>query len=112
MKNITMLAGGLLALSLILAGCAQEKSGETTNEQSAAVTPDAGTRLISLDVEGMTCTGCETGIKMALKKIDGVKKVDASYADGSASVVVEDGTVPDEKIIEAIEKVGYSAKLK
>ena len=32
MKNITMLAGGLLALALILAGCAQEKSGETTNE--------------------------------------------------------------------------------
>ncbi|MBE0652622.1 MAG: heavy-metal-associated domain-containing protein [Bacteroidales bacterium] len=56
----------LLALSLALFSC---KSGgndsKTSGEQSADINP-ANVVLIDMDVNGMTCTGCENTIKTGL----------------------------------------------
>jgi copper chaperone CopZ len=62
-------------------------------------------------VDGMTCGGCEVGVKVAVKKLDGVEKVTASYKDARAAVTYDRSKVTVEEIEAAIEKIGYSAEV-
>lgn len=64
------------------------------------------------EVEGMTCGGCEAAVKLSVKKLDGIKKVEASYKEGTAVVQFDPSQVSAEEIEKAIEKLGYSAELK
>lgn len=62
-------------------------------------------------VEGMTCGGCEAGVRMKVKKLDGVEKVEASYEKKQARVTYDPKIVTPQRIIKAIEELGYSAEL-
>ena len=63
------------------------------------------------DVVGMTCGGCEVGVKMAVKKLDGIQDVEASYAESDARISYDPSKVNPEDIRAVIEKLGYEAKL-
>ncbi len=52
----------LLALTLILAECPRGGPEKNATKAAAEVTFESGTRLISREVTGMTCVGCEIGI--------------------------------------------------
>ena len=47
-------------------------------------TPAEATKVCTLKVTGMTCSGCEAAVKLAAKQIDGVKAVKASFLRRSA----------------------------
>ena len=64
---------------------------------------------IVLNIKGMTCGGCENRVKGALTACEGVKDVHVSYKDGKAPVHIEKGKANKEKLIEAVEKVGFTA---
>ncbi len=66
------------------------------------------TEEVVLNVSGMTCAGCEGRVKGALTACEGVKDAQVSHKDGKAVVQVE-GEANKEKLIEAVEKVGFSA---
>jgi len=61
-------------------------------------------------VEGMTCGGCEVGVRMNVKKLDGVEEVEASYEKGRAEVTYDAAKVTLEQIEAAIERLGYAAE--
>ncbi len=61
-------------------------------------------------VEGMTCGGCEAGVRISVKKLEGVEKVEVSHEEGLAKVTYDPEKVTVEKIKAAIEKLGYAAK--
>jgi mercuric ion binding protein len=61
-----------------------------------------------LHVEGMTCPLCTTAIKKSIKKIEGVKSVQVLLNTKKATVIADEH-VTEEKLLEAIKKVGYSA---
>ena len=63
------------------------------------------------NVEGMTCGGCEVGVRLAVGKLDGVDEVEVSYKDGSAEVTYDVEEVTADDIIAAIAKLGYTAEL-
>jgi copper chaperone CopZ len=69
----------------------------------------ADTEEVVLNVKGMTCGGCEGRVKGALIECAGVKDAHVNHKDGKAVVHVEKGKVNKEKLIEAVEKVGFSA---
>jgi copper chaperone CopZ len=48
---------------------------------------------------------------MAVRKLDGVERVEASYKEGRAELTYDRGNVTPEQIEDAIEKVGYQAEL-
>ncbi len=73
--------------------------------------PPAGEVTSTFKIEGMTCGGCEVGVRMSVKKLDGVSKVEASYEEGRAKVTYDPEKVTPESIVEAIEKLGYTAEL-
>ena len=65
-----------------------------------------------LQVEGMTCTGCETRIEKALKKIDGVVEVKTIYSSSNVYITYDAGAVDLNRIITAIEDQDYRVKNK
>lgn len=77
----------------------------------AAAGDEAASTVSSFAVQGMTCGGCEVGVKMKVKKLAGVESVDASYKEGSARVVYDPAKVTPKQIIAAIEELGYKAEL-
>lgn len=79
--------------------------------QAVAANEDSQTVTSTFEIEGMTCGGCELGVKMKVKKLDGVESVEASYEDGQAKVVHDPRTVTPDDIIAAIEDLGYTAEL-
>jgi len=50
-------------------------------------------------------------VKIAVKRLDGIHQVEASYKEDKAVVVYEPSTVSPEEIKAAIEKAGYKAEL-
>lgn len=64
------------------------------------------------EVTGMTCSGCEVGVRRAVKKLDGVDQVEASHEAGTATVTYDPEQVTPEDIIAAIEDLGYTAELR
>ena len=73
--------------------------------------PAAGSQTAVFKVVGMTCGGCEVGVKMSVKKLDGVAEVEASHEEGRATVTYDPAKVTPAMIIAAIEKLGYAAEL-
>ncbi len=69
----------------------------------------SSTEEVVLNVKGMTCGGCESKVKGALTACAGVKDAQVSHKDGKAVVEVEKGKENKEKLIEAVEKVGFTA---
>jgi len=71
--------------------------------------PDAsGTRLIHLDVTGMSCVMCSGRVTKALNKIDGVRAT-VSFATKTATVEIE-GDVGSAVLCEAVQAAGYGAE--
>jgi len=62
----------------------------------------AATATTTLHIEGMTCSGCETAVKMVLKKTPGVISSEVSYEKKRAVVSYDDAKTTPQKIAAAI----------
>jgi copper chaperone len=58
-----------------------------------------------LDVEGMSCTGCEENVTNAVKRVDGVHRVTADHETGGVEVTGEEGT--EDSVKQAIHDAGF-----
>ncbi len=65
---------------------------------------------IDLAIEGMTCASCVGRVEKALSKVDGVKAARVNLATERAHVELLTD-IPVGKLIEAVEKTGFSATL-
>lgn len=68
------------------------------------------TRIIHVDIQGMTCASCVGRVERKLRKIPGVDPA-VNLPLESARVIVPEG-VSDEQIVETINNAGYTARLK
>jgi copper ion binding protein len=96
-------AAALLA-SLLAAGGLVGLARAAGDEQPATTTS-------VFRVEGMTCGGCEVAVEMKVGRLDGVERVEASHRKGRAEVTYDPGKVTPERIVAAIEELGYAAAL-
>lgn len=98
---------GIVALSLwaVSMGC----SAGAASGSSVAEEDELETAVFS--VEGMSCSGCEVGLRMAVAKLEGVHEVEASYANSNTRVTYDPARVEPEQIQAAIEELGYKARL-
>ena len=69
---------------------------------AGAQTARAANATTNLHIEGMTCAGCETAVKMVLKKTLGVVSSEVSYEDKRAVVTYDAAKTTPEKIASAI----------
>jgi mercuric ion transport protein len=67
-------------------------------------------KTVIIEVEGMTCAGCEPHINETLKKLNGVVSAEASYENKNVKVVYNPKQITLEQIKKAIDEIGYKAK--
>jgi copper chaperone len=63
---------------------------------------------LTLQVNGMTCGGCENAVKRALARLDGVLDVAASHQEGRVVVTFDAGSVGPDAIRQRIRAAGYA----
>ena len=80
------------------------------NPAGTTVKSTESTRIIHVDIQGMTCASCVGRVERKLRKIPGVDPA-VNLPLESARVIVPEG-VSDEQIIETINNTGYTAHLK
>ncbi len=86
-----------------------DKACEVAKVKQVSTSKSADTEEVVLNVKGMTCGGCESRVKGVLIGCAGVKDAQVSNKDGKAVVEVEKGKANKEKLIEVVEKVGFTA---
>src|SRR5687768_11059979 len=69
-----------------------------------------GTRVVELDIEGMTCASCVNRVEKKLGKLDGVQ-ASVNLPLESAHVTVPEG-ITDEQLTATVEAAGYKAKVR
>lgn len=99
----------LLVATIALAGMT---TATATRVHAAQAKPAEATKVCTMKVTGMTCSGCEAAVKLAAKQIDGVKDAKASYAKGTAEVIYDPAkTAPDAIARTIAEKTGYKTEV-
>ena len=94
-----------LALVGLLAWAAFAGDGPDQSEAQVVLTSS------TFHVTGMTCGGCEVGVRRVVNKLEGVQEVEASHEDGTATVTYQADQLTPNDIIAAIEELGYTAEL-
>ncbi|MEP0985089.1 mercuric transport protein MerTP [Ekhidna sp.] len=105
---ITVFAGLMLSFPSYAHIFYPSNPGSSSPESAMVLDQDTTkTNKIILNVNGMTCAGCETHIVTELNKLKGVKSVFASYADGTATIEFSQDSLTQRDIVMAIDKTGY-----
>jgi len=94
MKKILIIS----LLAIFLASC-----GGSKNE-----TPKI--KIVQINVEGMTCSGCENTVKSEISKLEGIESVTASYIDKKAEIKFDENKTSIEDIEKTIQASGYETK--
>ena len=77
-------------------------------EQKVIYIQESQVQTTSLNIKGMTCTGCEATVSNAAMGVHGVLEVNTSYENQSATIKFNKEETNLENIIEAINKTGYT----
>jgi copper chaperone CopZ len=96
MKNVSLTSALLLGL------------------MAAAPSTPAGdpTARTTLTIKGMTCGGCAAGVRIQLKKTEGVTAYEVSFEKGEAEVTYDPAKTTPEKIAASVSKTGFTASVK
>jgi len=99
----------LLAIfSLFLLGGTAVTAGEGHGHDKTA----ERTVVSTFEVNGMTCGGCSSGLRLQVKKLEGVEEVKVSHEEAFATVTYDPDKVSTKDILKAIVKMGFKGKLK
>ncbi|MDZ7401143.1 MAG: heavy-metal-associated domain-containing protein [candidate division KSB1 bacterium] len=63
---------------------------------------------MKIKIDGMSCQHCKMAVEKALSKVPGVKSYSVDLDKGEAQV---SGNPEAQSVIDAIDKIGYRAKL-
>ena len=106
LRKFLTIGTALSFAALLLSSC--ENNADARDDGDAKKTKTA-TAKITLDVKGMTCSGCEYSVEAALKKVNGVAVADADFKEANAVVEYDPKAVKVEQLVEAVNKTGYKA---
>jgi copper chaperone CopZ len=62
---------------------------------------------INLNVEGITCGGCEKSIRTALLAHDGVSEATASHETGVVAIKYDNSKINEDQLKQTIEDAGF-----
>jgi copper chaperone len=105
MKNIWI----LFLAGFFLAACnsSPKQEGNAGNDEAVA----AGQWVeVTLEVEGMTCEGCEKAINARLESMDGVASSASSHLDKQTTVKYNPQVTSLDEVKEKITETGYQVK--
>ncbi len=95
----------LLLIAVAIISCDSKTNKNNKQSIENADVTDLVTVIINID--GMTCNGCENAIIKSITSLDGVQKAEASYSEGIAKVTFDTTSTSIKSISEAITQTGY-----
>ena len=81
-------------------------------EDIPTIAPNNTDLISEWTVTGMTCQGCANGLQNAMKNIDGIIKCQVDYETRIMKCQTNSNLMTDEKLIDLVTKVGYTAARK
>lgn len=105
----------LFILIILFAFACQNKPQENTQESEVATETTEqivmeNASKVEINIEGMTCTGCENAIQKTINEFDGVYSSKADHEKGVAIFEFDSTKVDISKVELAINELGYKAK--
>jgi Cu+-exporting ATPase len=67
-------------------------------------------KTVKIGVIGMTCAACSSAVERVLNKAEGVDDAVVSLATNNATVIFNPDLVSEEKLVDAIESIGYGVR--
>lgn len=105
MKKILM----LLLAAMLLAACGS--NGDKKEAPAAEAETMAPQWVeVTLNVEGMTCEGCENAIKAGVETLEGIAEVESSHEEAWTKVKYDKNATSLEEIQAKITETGYEVK--
>lgn len=107
MKSIRLVAifltvGALLSVSVC---CTQRAHAQGSAETAPAMA------TVTLHIEGMSCPSCSVAVRIALKKLDGVRDARVSVQAKRAVVDYVPAKVSPQQLVDAVNRLGYEASI-
>lgn len=96
----------LLLINALTLRFRNKKETTCCSEACNKTAPLSSTKIF--DIEGMRCIHCAKGVKRAIAEIEGVEGVAVNLGAKQATIT---GTMSDEDIIKAIDKIGFKASI-
>lgn len=96
----------LISVSLLLMACNSNKASQETEADASAAA--AEWVEVVLNVDGMTCDGCENAIKAGVENLDGIATVESSHEEGWTRVKYDANLTSQEEIEGKITETGYT----
>ncbi|MFQ5639666.1 MAG: cation transporter [bacterium] len=106
LRRFLTISISLMFATLLLSSCGNRAGAD---DKGDAKKENSVTEKITLDVKGMTCSGCEYSVEAALKKVKGVTIAEADFVKEKAVVDYDPKVVKVEQLVEAVNKTGYKA---
>jgi copper chaperone len=94
----------ILALGLMACSSQGEKKEEVAQD---TVTNTAEIVEVILDVQGMTCEGCENAVKAGVGSLEGIEEVEASHVEAFTRIRFDKSVTSVEEISAKITETGY-----
>ena len=95
----------LMAAMFLLACNSNTKTDVTEDTATPAIA--AEWVEVMIDVDGMTCDGCENAIQKGIETLDGNATVESSHEEGWTKVKFDKNQTSQAKIEEKISDTGY-----
>ncbi len=92
-------------MAAFFSGCNQQSAKDEAGEKATSA---AALKTIEIQVEGMTCTGCEQSIEKAVGGLDGITEVKADHQAGITTVTYDTVVASRDGIRAVIEETGYT----
>ena len=97
-----------MAAIIFLMGCQQATSPSSdSSEKEEKQVEVKSNKTIALQVEGMTCEGCEKTIEGNVKGLEGVASVKADHKKGMTTVEFDSTMVDRARFVTTINSTGY-----
>jgi copper chaperone len=90
----------------LLVGCNSNKATQERESETQAAA--AEWVEVTLNVDGMTCDGCENAIKAGVENLEGIASVESSHEEGWTTVEYDANQTSVEEIEGKITETGYT----
>jgi len=107
MKKLFIIITTLIATTGLIVFTVIRKQDVTRSNSKVETTiiklnQQANLRQATLEIEGMTCASCATGIEYKLRQKKGVASASVDYDSKSGKIIYDPSKIPKSEIIQAI----------
>jgi len=100
----------IMLAAILMMACNTQPKTDAPQSEELSLSAEAQWVEITLNVEGMTCEGCENAIKAGLENLEGIASVESSHQEAWTKVKFDSKTTSVEEITASITNTGYEVK--